>query len=239
MTARRLALLGALALALTGACGTRTPPRGLAPVDTSTTTGGGGGGGGGGAVDPACKAACTTGTCEGSVCVVRPDAPAAPVICPDGIACRIDCRAAGSCQGDLVCGDGGCEVVCTGQGACGGGITCGTGDCKVRCGDDASTVGACLGIIDCRPASACDIRCLGDRSCQHAVFCGSGPCAVRCGGPGATGNCMRGVDCPASCGCDLVCEAGSCNGYACPRDCRASAFRGCRTDTAACDTCVP
>ena len=58
--------------------------------------------------------------------------------CKSGIACRVNCNAAGACQGNAAVKANGATdvtVICDGSEACEGnfGMSCGTGDCLLRC----------------------------------------------------------------------------------------------------------
>lgn len=140
-----------------------------------------------------CALGCTKGSCDGDTCV-------------------IDCRAAGSCAGDVHC-----PVNLP---------------CRVECGDHA-----CTGHVDCTKATSCDVTCSGDQSCQNEVDCGPGDCNVTCSGPRS---CKAKNKCHPSCACDVACTgASSCmGGSECPQDgttCHLGP--GCTSQLATCDAC--
>jgi hypothetical protein len=128
-----------------------------------------------------CPLGCTT--CEGEICVITCNtsdvgAPcnAAPIVCPAGVACKVECLAGSSCASGVDCSQSSnCRIECTGTSACDGPLTCGEGPCHIECDD-----GTCTGGIDCREACQCQTFCAGGSSCMPLPMCkiptGGGDC---------------------------------------------------------------
>ncbi len=128
-----------------------------------------------------CPAGCNG--CDGEVCLITcntsdPGAAcnAAPIVCPAGVACKVECLAGDSCAAGVDCSDSSnCRVECTGNSSCGGPLTCGDGPCHIECDD-----GTCTGGIDCRTSCQCVTMCAGNSSCIPAPMCkipeGGGDC---------------------------------------------------------------
>jgi hypothetical protein len=128
-----------------------------------------------------CPPECSS--CEGTLCIIQCNtsdgaAPcnAAPITCPPGVACKVECLAGNSCASGVDCSDSAnCRIECTGTGSCAGPLTCGAGPCHIECDD-----GTCTGGIDCREACQCQTFCAGNTSCMPLPMCkipqGGGDC---------------------------------------------------------------
>lgn len=131
---------------------------------------------GNGACEPvACAAA--DGSCVANVCVIAATAETA-VMCPTGMACRIECTGSGRpCRDGASCGAATeCELRCIGYRACQSGASCGT-------------------------APSCTVTCDGEEACEDGISTGAGTsCTSHCCGPEA---CSQGV---GSCVNDAVCS---------------------------------
>ncbi len=90
--------------------------------------------------------------------------------CDEAGTCTIDCTAAGTCPGPIVCPSGiPCAVTCTGA-------------------------DSCMSTIDCTGSSACTIKCVGAASCKQRVACSGKSCEVDCS---RAFTCLGGVCCDA------------------------------------------
>lgn len=124
-----------------------------------------------------CPAACDScdelGTCVITCDTSDVSAPcnAAALVCPAGIACRVQCLAADSCAMGVDCSAASsCEIACQANNSCPGPLACGAGPCTVDC----SSVGACTGGVDCAISCSCTTPCGGGGACQPEPICPEG-----------------------------------------------------------------
>lgn len=121
--------------------------------------------------------AASGGSCTANVCVIAATAETA-VMCPTGMACRIECTGSGRpCRDGASCGAAtDCELRCIGYRACQAGASCGT-------------------------APICTVTCDGEEACQDGISTSAGTsCTSHCCGLGA---CLLGV---GSCSQDATCS---------------------------------
>jgi len=96
---------------------------------------------------------------------------AAPVVCPPGVACKVECMATDSCLMGVDCSAASnCRVECTGGGSCDGPIACSDGPCTVEC----TNTNTCTGGIDCEDSCSCLTDCMGGGSCVPDPVCPPG-----------------------------------------------------------------
>jgi hypothetical protein len=99
----------------------------------------------------------------------------APVVCPAGVACKVECMGTDTCEMGVDCtASSNCRVECTGSSSCGGPIACGEGPCTVEC----TNTSTCTGGIDCVDSCSCLTDCSGGGACvpppECPAGCGSG-----------------------------------------------------------------
>jgi len=110
---------------------------------------------------------CTGGTCEDGVCVIECGAECEGVVCPEGVACEINCRG-GGCTTLVDCSAASsCTIECLGSNTCAGDIMCGLGACEIECSGNES----CAGALDCGASCACDVTCNGSANCMAGTEC--------------------------------------------------------------------
>lgn len=94
---------------------------------------------------------------------------AAPVVCPPGVVCKIECLADDSCASGVDCTQSAnCRVECTGNGSCAGPLDCSEGPCHIECSS-----GSCTGGIDCADSCSCFVDCAGG-ACTGSTTCPDG-----------------------------------------------------------------
>jgi hypothetical protein len=111
-----------------------------------------------------CPGACSSCNAE-NVCIMACPtlgACADQVVCPPGVACKVECEGDNSCAAGVDCTDAAsCRIECNGAGSCAQRLLCGQGQCIVECpGTDSCTAGtdcsaSCACVTNCA-ASACD-----------------------------------------------------------------------------------
>lgn len=164
------------------------------------------------AVDaPQCPAVCTS--CKGTTCNIDcpgPKCAGAALVCPAGLACRVQCSMQAACNSKtVVCPNTtSCEVKCSSFEACVGPVVnCGSGTCRVECG---SAEQSCVGMrINAGSASSVCMQCRGtggNPGCVSPDIApppAPAPCTKSCNGGGCNnlGNgfnaCTDVGSCPA------------------------------------------
>lgn len=158
-------------------------------------------------VDPAtCAAHCDGGTCVDGVCTLTcaaSECTTAPVVCPDGVPCAVECGQNACTHGVDCAGATACKVTCSGSGSCTGEkVRCSGSTCSVTCSGSNS----CNHGVDC-DGGTCDVQCTGTVSCRgEAVTCNADVCSIVCGDDATDSNvCDHGVRCSATKSCSLKC----------------------------------
>ncbi len=104
----------------------------------------------------------------------------APITCPAGWSCEIDCKNQNNCRSGVNCTNSdACHVICSGAGSCRN-VACGAGPCKVECTGQAS----CSRFVQCGTSCKCDIQCTNQspETCAQDITCGQIACDVPGGG---------------------------------------------------------
>lgn len=129
----------------------------------------------------ACPAQCSSCDLQASLC--RIDCAGsnaancfAPITCPTGFNCDINCGTNGACRSGVTCTNAAsCNISCSGQNSCKT-VMCGAGPCNVDC----SGVGSCRG-VSCGASCACDIACHTAAACD-GITCSGIACQTFDGG---------------------------------------------------------
>ncbi|AKV02106.1 Tryptophan synthase alpha chain [Labilithrix luteola] len=159
-------------------------------------------------VNPAsCADHCDGGTCVDGVCTLTCAAnqcTTAPVVCPDGIPCAVECGQNACSHGVDCAGATACKVTCSGSSSCTGEkVRCSGSTCSITCSGNNS----CNHGVDC-DAGTCDVQCTGSTSCRgEAVNCNGDVCSIVCGDDATDTNvCDHGIHCTATKRCSLHCN---------------------------------